>query len=346
MKQWSKTFGKLYGGLIEQGILSIMSAHIALPAYMKGKEGLEKLRPASINRHLNLKLLRKDLGFEGLIISDATPMGGLTSYSAREEHVPEVIENGCDVFLFSNNPEADLKFMLKGLQDKRLSEKRLEEAVTRILALKAALGLHKMSIDQRIKPLAEVREIVKSPKHLNLARQAAQKSITLVKDVKKLLPLTPQKYKRITIIDRGAPNMFGGPRKEMKVFADELRARGFELNALDGKKAPTKENTDLLLYVMATESSLGLSHIHIEWMAEHKGFDQGMARYWHNIPTLMISFGHAYYLRDAPRMPTYVNAYSTGEAVQRAAAEALCAKAKMKGKSPVDAFAGAPDSRY
>ena len=346
MKDWRKTFGKLYGGLIDQGVLSVMSAHIALPAYMKGKRGLELLRPASINKHLNLKLLRKDMGFEGLIISDATPMAGLTSYSAREEQVPEVIENGCDMFLFSPNPEADLKFMLKGLKEKRLSEKRLEESVTRILALKAALGLHKMSLDQRIKPLAEVREIVKSKKHLDIASQAAEKSITLVKDVKMLLPLSPSKYKRVTIIDSGAPNMFGGPRKEMKVFADELRGRGFELTHFDPTNLPSKDNTDLLLYVLSTESSLGLSHIHMDWLAEHKGFKHGMARFWHDVPTLMISFGHAYYLRDAPRVPAYVNAYSTGEAVQRAAAQALCSNAKMKGKSPVDAFAGAPDSRY
>jgi len=346
MKQWHKTFGKLYGDLIAQGVLSIMSAHIALPAYMKGKSGLEKLRPASINRQLNLKLLRKDMGFEGLIISDATPMAGLTSYSAREEQVPEVIENGCDVFLFSPNPEADLGFMLKGLKEKRLSEKRLEDAVTRILALKAALGLHKMSLDERIKPLAEVRDIVKSTKHIAIAQKAAEKSITLVKDVQKLLPLSTAKHKRITIIDRGAPNMFGGPRKEMKIFAEELRQRGFELTAYNPEKPPSKENTDLLVYVMSTESSLGLSHIHIEWMAEHKGFTHGMDRFWHDVPTMMISFGHAYYLRDAPRVPTYVNAYSTTEVVQRAAAAALCSKAKMKGTSPVDAFAGAPDSRY
>ncbi len=346
MAQWRKTFGKLYQSLIDQGVLSVMSAHIALPAYMKGKRGLEVLRPASINKRLNLQLLRKDMGFEGLIISDATPMAGLTSYSAREQHVPEVIENGCDVFLFSPNPKADLEFMLKGLKEKRLTEQRLEESVTRILALKAALGLHKMSLDDRIKPLNEVREIVKSKKHLAIAAEAAEKSITLVKDVKKLLPLSPTKYKRVTLIDRGAPNMFGGPRKEMKVFAEELRNRGFEINSFDPANLPSKDNTDLLLYVIATESSMGLSHIHIDWFTEHQGFRGGMERFWHDVPTLMISFGHPYFLRDAPRVPAYVNAYSTTEVVQRAAAAALCSNAKMQGKSPVDAFAGAPDSRY
>ena len=346
MTQWHKTFGKLYSELIDQGVLSVMSAHIALPAYMKRALGLEKLRPASINKQLNLNLLRKDLGFNGLIISDATPMGGLTSFSAREQQVPEVIENGCDIFLFSPNAQADFDFMLKGLREKRLSEQRLEDAVTRILALKAALGLHKKTLDERILPYEQVREIVKSAKHLGVAKQAADKSITLVKDVQKLLPLSPIKHKRITLIDRGAPNMFGGPRQQLEVFAEELRLRGFVITPFNAEAEPSKANTDLLLYVMATESSLGLSHIHIDWLAEHQNFQGIMARYWHDIPTMMISFGHPYYLRDCPRMPTYVNAYSTIAAVQRAAAEALCSKAKMKGTSPIDVFAGAPDSRY
>ena len=350
MPQWESTFGKLYRAVINQGVLSVMSAHIALPAYMKKKrvaEGLERLRPASVNKHLNLQLLRQDLGFNGLIISDATPMGGLTSFSARAQQVPEVIENGCDVFLFSSNPEADLAFMLKGLKEKRLSEQRLEDAVTRILALKAALGLHKKSVAQRIAPLDQAQHLIKSKAHLEVAQKAAQKSITKVKDIHKLLPLSVTKHRRVVVVGRGAPGMFpGAPRKEMTAFLDELKKRGFELRPFDPKNPPTKESADLLLYVMAVESSLGLSHIHIDWLAEHQGLDTGMARFWHDIPTLMVAFGHPYFLRDAPRIPALVNAYSTAEVAQCAAANAICGDEKFTGSSPVDAFAGAPDSRY
>ncbi len=350
MPQWQQTFGKLYEGLIKQGVLTVMSAHIALPAYMAKKrvaDGLERLRPASINKLLNENLLRKDMGFNGLVISDATPMGGLTAFSAREQHVPEVIENGCDVFLFSFNPEVDLAFMIKGLREKRLSEQRLEDAVTRILALKAALGLHKKSVSQRIASLEEVQHLINSKAHLDIAAKAAQKSITKVKDVKKLLPLSPAKHHRIVVVGRGAPGMFpDAPRKEMATFMDELKQRGFESRPFDAKNPPTRENADLLLYVMAVESSLGLNHIHIDWLAEHQGLDTGMARYWHELPTLMVAFGHPYFLRDAPRMPTLVNAYSTIEVAQRAAVRAILGEAKFEGTSPMDAFAGAPDSHY
>ena len=168
-----------------------------------------------------------------------------------------------------------------------------------------------------------------------------------MKDVKKLLPLSPAKHRRIVVVGRGAPGMFpGAPRKEMIAFMDELKQRGFEVRAFDPKNPPTRENADLLLYVMAVESSLGLSHIHIDWLAEHQGLDTGMARYWHELPTLMVAFGHPYFLRDAPRMPTLVNAYSTTQVAQRAAARAITGEAKFEGTSPVDAFADAPDSRY
>jgi beta-N-acetylhexosaminidase len=350
MAKWEENFGKLYRSLIRQGVLTVMSAHIALPSYMKKKrvpEGLERFRPASVSKHLNLGLLRGDLGFNGLIVSDATPMAGLTSFAAREISVPEVIENGCDIFLFSSNPEQDYQFMLRGLRDKRLSEQRLEDAVTRVLALKATLGLQRKSVEQRMAPLAMAKEIVKSKTHVALAEKAALKSITKVKDINTTLPLSSQKHRRIVMVGSGAPSMFpGAPRREMSVFTGELKARGFDIRPFDPKAPPTRDNADLLLYVFAVESSLGLSHIHVNWLAEQKGLDAGMARYWHELPTLMVSFGHAYYLRDAPRVPTYVNAYSTTAASQRAAALCIIGEAKFEGTSPVDVFGDAPDARY
>ena len=274
-------------------------------------------------------------------------MAGMTGFSARETQVPEVIENGCDVFLFSPNVEQDYQFMLKGLHEKRLSEQRLEDAVTRILALKAALGLHKKSADERIAPLAQAKEIVKSKAHLALASQAAGKSVTLVKDVKSLLPISPQKHKRVTIVDRGAPGLFPGmPRRPMAAFHAELERRGFVISNFDADHQPSPENCDLLIYLFAVESSLGLSHIHIDWMAEQGGMNGAMQRYWHDVPTIMISFGHAYYLRETPRVPTYINAYNSTEAAQVAAAERIVGEKPFEGSSPVDAFAGMPDAHY
>jgi beta-N-acetylhexosaminidase len=346
---WHEVFGHIYKTMIGDGVMTVMSAHIALPAYAAkhGMAGLERYRPASVSKLLNQNLLRDELGFNGLVVSDATPMGGLAAWDKRSICVPQVIENGCDIFLFSPNEEQDLKFMMDGLRDGRLSEQRLDDAVTRILGLKAALGLHTKTLDQRLPPLADAKMKVKAQNHLDVAQAAADQSITLVKDTQNLLPLNIAKHKRITLVHRGAPGMFPGmPRKPMSTFIDGLKARGFEIKDFDPKDFPTPENTDLLLYVFAVESSLGLSHIYIDWKEEQQSLDGIMARFWNEVPTLMVSFGHPYYLRDAPRVPTYVNAYSTIEASQHAALSCIIGNQPFTGVSPMDAFAGAPDAEF
>ena len=350
MNEWNEVFGRIYKTMIGDGVMTVMSAHIALPHYMAQHgipKSVERYRPASLSKLLNQDLLRGELGFNGLVVSDATPMGGLTSWDDRAASVPAVIENGCDVFLFCTDIDRDFEHMKNGLRTGRLSEQRLEDAVTRILAMKAALGLHTKSLDQRLPPLDRARATVKSADHLALAKAAADKSITLVKDVNHTLPLNVAKHKRITVIEQGGPPLFpGAPRKMMTVLTEQLKTSGFEIKPFDAAQPPSPENTDLLLYIFATESSLLLSRIYIDWMAQHPNFGEAMQRYWHDVPTVMISFGHPYYLGDAPRVPTYINAYSTIASVQQAVAEKLVGNAPFEGVSPVDAFAGAPDAEY
>jgi beta-N-acetylhexosaminidase len=350
VEEWQSVYGAIYKSLIGEGLLSVMSAHIALPAYMAAKgleEGLERYRPASVSKLLNFDLLRGELGFNGLIVSDATPMAGFQAFDARARMVPMAIENGCDVFLFTTDEEQDITHMENGLRSGLLSEQRLEDAVTRILALKAALGLHRKSLDERLKPLDEAKEIVRHPDHAKLARQVADQSVTLVKDTQGLLPLSPSKHRRITWISRGAQGFVPGlPPLQMDELKRGLEERGFEVSSYDPANPPTPLNADCVLYVMCDESSLGKSRIFLNWRSEQEGLGNMMARYWHDLPTVMVSFGHPYYLQDVPRMPVYVNAYSTVPDAQLAVLERLTGNAPFSGKSPMDPFAGAPDARY
>jgi beta-N-acetylhexosaminidase len=348
--EWSRNFGALYSALIKQGLHSVMSAHIALPSFA-AKYGIpasvERYRPASVSNLLNQTLLRGELGFNGLIVSDATPMAGLTSWSSRAEHVPMVIESGCDIFLFTTNVEADFQHMMNGLRSGALSEQRLEDAVTRILGLKAALGLHRKSASERIKPLANIREMVASTAHREASKAVADASITLVKDTKSILPLNLAKHKRISWIGRPSPGFLPGmPDKPMSDLRNGLQQRGFIVTDFDGQSPPKPENTDCLLYVLPTESSLGKSRIFLDWAREQSGLMNLMQRYWNEIPTVMVSLGHPYYLYDAPRVPCYINAYSNTPCSQNAVLERLVGNAPFVGQSPIDPFAGAPDAQY
>lgn len=146
-EEWDKTYGYVYKNLIDQGAKTVMVGHIAQPAYVKAQNENasreERLRPASLSPELLGGLLRKKLGFNGLISTDATPMVGFTSAMKRSEAIPQAIAAGCDMILFNKSLEEDYRYLLDGVKNGRVSEERLDEAVLRILATKASLNLHK-----------------------------------------------------------------------------------------------------------------------------------------------------------------------------------------------------------
>lgn len=344
MDAWDASFGKLYRQVIDAGVMTIMSAHIALPAFARAMirdAGREAFRPASVSRLLNQNLLRERLGFKGLIVSDATGMAGLTSWADREERVPAVIENGCDMFLFSRTPAEDVQLMMKGLREGRLSEARLEEAVGRILSFKAKLGLHRMTTDERLPPLEQAVTRLLAAESVATAERAAGRGITLVKDTQQLLPLDPVRHRRVTIIaDEGWSFFVGAQPRDLTPFKEALAAAGFEVRDFDADRRPTREDCDLVLYLAGQEATPSLGAIFLDWAKMHGGSRKAMHRFGHEIPTLLISLGQPYYLFDAPDMATYINAYSGLESVQRALVPRLLGREPFTGVSPVDPFCG------
>lgn len=348
MDAWHARFGRLYRGLIDAGVLSVMSAHIALPAYARqhGATGLEVCRPACVSHLLNQTLLRDELGFNGLIVSDASGMAGLSAWADRATCVPEVIANGCDVLLFPSPFEADFGHVMRALSDGRLTEARVEEAVTRVLGLKAALGLHRQTLDELLPPLEHARAVVRQPAHLEVERRVASASVTCVKDVHATLPLRLAQHRRIVLVTDPTRGGFAGqPPAELHI-GRLLAAQGFEVRNFDPAQPPTPADTDLVLYLLAQESLLVQSHIYLDWARLHGHWAMGMRRYWHDLPCVLVSLGHPYYLYDAPRMPCVVNAYTAAQPVQEAVVRKLLGEEPFTGISPVDAFCGLPDAAY
>ena len=350
LAEWEATFGRIFRALIDDGVMTIMSAHIALPAYIRDKlprAGAQAFEPASVSRLLNEELLRGQLGFEGLILSDATVMGGITSWMGRAEAVPAIIENGCDMFLFSRDPAQDMALMLKGLREGCLSERRLHEAVTRCLSLKAKLGLHRMTLDERIAPLPQVREALRRPDHLDVARRAVADSLTLVKDRDALLPISPAHHQRVVVIsDAGTSFFAGAPDRDFTPLVQGLEQRGFAVRHFDAEAMPTPDDTDLILYLIGQEATPGLGHIFLDFAKLHAGPRNAMIQFNREIPTLLVSFGQPYYLYDAPNFSTYINAYASLPDIQTALVERLVGEAAFTGVSPVDAFCGKGQLRW
>ncbi|MBY5315149.1 glycoside hydrolase family 3 protein [Rhizobium leguminosarum] len=347
MDEWKETFGRLYGTLITEGVLAIMSGHISLPAYIRSKmpdAGLEAFRPASVSRLLNVDLLRDELGFNGIIVSDATPMGGLSAWGHHLDTLPDIIANGCDMILFSDAPEEDMAAVKAAVEDGRITPERLEEAVLRVLALKAHLKLFQPS--DVLPDAADVRQLLAHPDNVAASREYIGRSPTLVKDVNGIFPLDPAKTKRVLLVDGGIihPLM---PQPPEFLLPALLRNEGFEVTIDRPDIVPTPDDFDLVLYALGDESLLVRGRIFVDW---HRmgggGLFKAMYRPWTNIPSVMISFGHPYHLYDAPRVPAYINAYSTMNSVQEAVVDCMLGRKPFLGTNPVDPFCGLEDARY
>jgi beta-N-acetylhexosaminidase len=164
--------------------------------------------------------------------------------------------------------------------------------------------------------------------------------------VQKLLPLDPKTHKRVLILSPGIVEPW---RPVALPFAlpDMLKAEGFEITMHAPETVISRENFDLVLYLFGEETLLLRNRIFIDWQKLVAGdFKKAMDRPWTSIPTAMISFGYPYYLYDAPRVPTYINAYATMESMQAAVVECLMGRAPWNPHSPVDAFCGLEDARY
>jgi beta-N-acetylhexosaminidase len=341
LEDWNASHGALYRAAIEAGVMAVMSAHIAFPAYVHVHDpdaGLEAYRPASVSPLLNQTLLRGELGFNGVIVSDATPMAGFGAWAHRDVMLPEVVSSGCDVILFSDEPEADIARIAAALDDGRITPGRLDEALVRILGLKAALGLH-----QDREPAD--RSKLFNTESARIAEAITARAPTLVKDVKGILPLSPGRHRRVLVYTTGIVTPLHGAGMPM-AFPDMLRAEGFEVTVHQPGDKIDQRDFDLVLFVMGEETLLTRGRIFLDWNRLTGGMHGAMQRHWHQVPTALISFGYPYYLYDAPRMPCVINAYATMDTMQRATLDCLLGRTPFEGKSPVDPFCGLPDARF
>ena len=339
--EWRATHGALYASLISDGILSVMSAHIAFPAYMAQHHpnaGREAYRPASINKTLNETLLRGELGFNGVIVSDATAMAGLGDWARRDDYLPEIIENGCDLILFSDAPEDDFVRLHRAFLDGRLSQTRIESALIRVLGLKAALGLNR--------PFQPAnREALAAAQDRNLARDITARAPTLVKDTQKTLPISPERHRNVLIYTTDVVQPMRGMQAEF-ALPQMLEKEGFHITLFDPDQQQSPLDFDLVIYLMGEETLLTRGRIFLDWNRLAGGMFGAMKRVWYDVPTVLLSFGYPHYLYDAPSAPCVINAYATMHSMQEAVLECLLGRAPFLGKSPVDPFCGRPEALF
>ena len=331
---WYGSYGKVYENLIANGLMSIMVGHIAQPyVAMDVNPNLtfeEAMMPATLSKALLTGVLREKYGFNGVITSDATIMGGYCQAMERRKAIPASIMAGCDMLVFNTDFGEDYGYLLDALADGSLTEERLDEAVTRILALKAKF--YRKAENEPV-PAARWHE------------EAADKAITLVKNKQpEKLPMTPARYPNIRLVTLGKDAILDG--SVQAITREILERNGFAVEIYDPYADELHGTANLpgerlTLYIANYEQASNQTTVRINWCPKHA---LDMPRFVNEEVSIFVSLANPYHLQDVPRIKTYINAYTATRTTIRLVIEKLMGKSKFKGISPVDAFCGLPDT--
>ena len=258
------------------------------------------------------------------------------------------------MFLFTRSMEEDLEFMRKGVRDGVISDERLDEAVSRILGLKASLRLHEKAAAGTLVPdVAASAPLVGTDLHRTWARECADGAITLVKEEMGVLPLDPAKRKRVLFYPVESAEGFAYSVRvgAAERFRQMLAAEGFDIDVFqprqgfEGMMQSTTDvvgRYDLAIYLANLGTKSNQTAVRIEW-AQPMGANVPV--YVESLPTVFISVENPYHLLDVPRVKTYINAYASTDTVLEALVEKLMGRSPFRGTSPVDPFCGRWDTR-
>ena len=355
-EEWDKTFGKVYRELIDDGVMTVMAGHIALPAYSrKLRPGIkdEEIRPATLAPELITDLLKGQLGFNGLVVTDASHMIGMFGATIpRKEQVPGAIAAGCDMYLFFNDREEDFGYMMEGYRNGTITEERLSDALHRILGVKAALNLHTLQKEGKLMPSKENLSIISCPEHRQAAAKLADQFVTLVKDREHYLPMTPERYKRLKLIYIGgeghvvAGQLLKGDDEIVKAdIIRQLTEAGFEVDAEDmtakGKIEEFKKRYDAVFLVLNVSGFAQYNTMRVKWDLPTK-----QPWYMSEVPTIVLSASFPNMLIDVPMARCYANSYMSHPEAIHAALEKLMGKSEFKGKYNENVFCGRWETRF
>ena len=328
-RKWMKTYGKVYKEMIKQGVPSIMIGHIALPSFEKEFDDFFGAQSASLSKALMTDLLKKKLGFDGCIVSDAMCMIGLASRYPTEELIVRFFNAGGDMYLFPLECEFD--YLEKAVNDGVVSIDRLKDAAIRVLYLKdrARIFENQEQIEEETKGEIDVEES---------ANKIAEKSIKVLKNMNGTIPFDIKKGKKVLFLNM-LENFYHDKAKgdEFKALREEFIKEGFEVKEIfvptyEQVKQERDKHDLILLNARFSSADYHGGSLRVAW--------DNIMVLWHahvlqHPNVIMTSFGDPYKIREFPYMKEYINAFSDCDATQRAVAKVILGKIKAQGKNPV-----------
>lgn len=290
--------------------------------------------PATLSPKIMTGLLREELQFNGVIVTDAMNMAGISARYTAAEAAVKAIKAGVDLIEKSPDIDAAIAGVKEAVAKGEITEARINASVERLLRAKAALNLHR----QKLIDLNEVDRVVNNPRFMELAEQVAERSLTLVRDEQKVLPINAagSKLFHLTFTDED-------DRLITKPFVDELRKHNEAVDSytLDARATEAEisrllakldsANPNAIIYSVAVRARSGKGSIALPPVGKRLA-DELIKR---RLPLLLISFGNPYLPISIPDSPSYLLTYGLYPVSQRAAAKALVGEIEIAGKLPV-----------
>ena len=325
-EQWLETFGLVWKAVIEAGVMCIMPGHISLPDYQGYQDQPEDAPPATLSRKILVDLLRQELGYEGLIVSDNASMIGLTCHADADDLIVEAIASGIDIYL-NANPDHDFDRLLQAVHNDRISEAHIYESARRVLEMKARLNLFE-------KVFGPVPTQEQQASFQQAAQAMADKSITVLRSEGQLTLDLTRGAKVLTVtVGQLMPHM---GLIDLDIFDQELQARGFQvehlLNPTSDELRQAAEAYDAVF--------INLYKIPIMPLGTARMTDTFRSWGWRSLYRMRpnvayTAFGNPYVAYELPPVPRLLAAYGNSDCSQRAAVKVWLGEMDAVGTLPV-----------
>jgi len=310
---------------IAAGVDAVMTAHVAVPALAPAD------LPATLSPAILTGLLRKELGFQGLVVTDALEMGGIAKGFSTGEACVRALEAGADTLLMPTDADVAVRAVVAAVQSGRLTRQRIQESVVKILSAKERVGLDR----KRLVDLEAIGDVIDSPEADEKAQEVADRAVTLVRNRDRLLPLeAPERACYVAMSE----NRYSA---EGQMFAQQVRRRVTRASLATLDPAMPAEQIDEALgrlagcqsYAVAAFSSVSDGRGSVGLAGQLPHAMEALAAT--GKPIALAALGNPYLLRTFPDVAAYLATFSTVPPSEYAAVKALFGEIKIGGHLPV-----------
>jgi beta-N-acetylhexosaminidase len=312
---------------VGNGIDAIMTAHIAVTGVLG-----DSAPPATLSRYFMTDLLRGEMKFEGLLVTDAMTMGGVANRYGATVPLVLAVEAGADILLMPRNVTEAISTIAQAVESGRIPQARIDESVRRVLRAKAQAGLR----TGRLVDLEAVDTVVNVPARSAVANRVARESITLARDERALVPLSATTKKILAITYAGDGDLVAGRvlNGELRGARLDVRTASVDSRTTDEELAALRARADSADVVVASAYvSPRDGHGSVAAEGGFPKFIEDLSKSGKNV--VAISFGNPYLLSSYPSVPSYLLAWGGAPVSQRAAAAALLGHNPIGGKLPI-----------